>query len=93
MFQDSPEIVTRDGEMTTFLCHPDRGGPFPTVLLLMDAMGMRDELRDMARRIATGGYYVLLPNLYYRSNVIELGPFLSRSMKLAAPKSIDWSPH
>jgi carboxymethylenebutenolidase len=75
MIQDSPEIVTREGKMTTFLCHPHRGGPFPTVLLLMDAMGMRDELRDMARRIATAGYYVLLPNLYYRSNVIELGPF------------------
>ena len=30
----------------------------------------------MARRLATVGYYVLLPNLYYRSNVAELGPFI-----------------
>ena len=27
----------------------------------------------MARRIATAGYYVMLPNLYYRSGVMELG--------------------
>ena len=45
---------------------PDRGGPFPIVLFLMDAPGKREELHDMARRIATVGYYVMLPNLYYR---------------------------
>ena len=32
----------------------------------MDAPGKREELHDMARRIATVGYYVMLPNLYYR---------------------------
>ena len=35
----------------------------------MDAPAIREELRDMARRIATVGYYVMLPNLYYRSGV------------------------
>ncbi len=33
----------------------------------MDAPGIREELRDMARRLGTVGYYVLLPNLYYRA--------------------------
>jgi carboxymethylenebutenolidase len=33
----------------------------------MDAPGIREELRDMARRIGTVGYFVVLPNLYYRS--------------------------
>ncbi len=33
----------------------------------MDAPGIREELYDMARRLATVGYYVLLPNLYYRA--------------------------
>ena len=33
----------------------------------MDAPGIREELRDMARRLATVGYYVVLPNLYYRA--------------------------
>lgn len=28
----------------------------------------------MARRFASMGYYVMLPNLYYRSGVMELGP-------------------
>src|SRR5271168_1665321 len=53
--------------METFICHPERGGPYPAVFLLMDAPGIREELRDMTRRLATVGYYVLLPNLYYRA--------------------------
>ncbi len=67
MIEDTLDIATRDGAMETFICHPERGGPHPPVLLLMDAPGIREELRDMARRLATTGYYVLLPNLYYRA--------------------------
>jgi carboxymethylenebutenolidase len=61
------DITTRDGAMETFIVHPERGGPHPAVLLMMDAPGIREELHDMARRLATVGYYVLLPNLYYRA--------------------------
>ena len=61
------DIATKDGAMETFICHPERGGPYPPVLFLMDAPGIREELYDMARRLATVGYYVLLPNLYYRA--------------------------
>jgi carboxymethylenebutenolidase len=45
----------------------ERNGPSPAVLFLMDAYGIREELKDMARRLGTVGYYVLLPNLYYRA--------------------------
>jgi carboxymethylenebutenolidase len=53
--------------METFVCHPERHGPHPAVLFLMDAPGIRDELYDMVRRLASVGYFVLLPNLYYRA--------------------------
>jgi carboxymethylenebutenolidase len=53
--------------MDTCICHPERGGPSPAVYVLMDAHGIREELRDMARRLATVGYDVLLPNLDYRA--------------------------
>jgi carboxymethylenebutenolidase len=74
MIDQQIEIPTKDGKATTFISHPERGGPFPIILLYMDAPAIRDELRDMARRLATSGYYVMLPNMYYRAGVMELGP-------------------
>jgi carboxymethylenebutenolidase len=67
------DIPTPDGATTTFICHPERGGPHPPILFFMDAPAIREELRDMARRLGTAGYYVMLPNLYYRAGVMELG--------------------
>ena len=68
MIEQTIDITTQDGAMETFICHPERGTwPHPAVMLLMDAPGIREELRDMARRLGTVGYYVLLPNLYYRA--------------------------
>jgi len=67
MIEQTLDIPTRDGATESFICHPERHGPFPPVLLLMDAPGIREELRDMARRLATVGYCVVLPNLYYRA--------------------------
>ena len=74
MIEQQLELATGDGVCTTFVVHPERGGPHPLVLFYMDAPGIREELRDMARRLASVGYFVMLPNLYYRQNVMELGP-------------------
>ena len=67
MHETTIDIMTPDGAMETFCVRPERGGPVPAVLMLMDAPGIREELRDMARRLATTGFHVLLPNLYYRA--------------------------
>ncbi len=55
--------------MATFIVHPERNWPHPGVLHFMDALGVREELRDMARRFATAGYYVMLPSLYHRDGI------------------------
>lgn len=72
MIERTLDIATKDGATTTFVVHPDRGGPHPVILFFMDAPAIREELRDMARRFAAVGYYVMLPNLYYRAGVMEL---------------------
>src|SRR5277367_5348241 len=66
MIERQIEVVTKDGRMNTFVCHPERRGPHPVIIFFMDAPGIREELRDMVRRLATVGYYVILPNMYYR---------------------------
>ena len=68
MIEHHLDIATADGAMNSFVVHPDEGGPFPVVLFYMDAPGKREELHDMARRIAAVGYCVVLPNLYYRNS-------------------------
>ena len=77
MIETFLDIQTTDGAMNTFIVHPDEGGPHPVVLFLMDAPGMREELRDMSRRLASAGYYVITSQLYYREvreyNVFETG--------------------
>lgn len=74
MIDQQVEIPTKAGSVTTFISQPERDGPHPVIIFYMDAPGIREELRDMTRRLATSGYYVMLPNLYYRSKVMELGP-------------------
>ena len=66
MVERQVEIQTPEGSMTAFEYHPEEGGPYPIVLYLMDAPSIRPALRDMASRLATAGYYVLLPFLFYR---------------------------
>ncbi|MBE2264392.1 MAG: dienelactone hydrolase family protein [Burkholderiaceae bacterium] len=66
MIEKQLDIPTADGAMNSFVVYPEEGGPFPVVLFYMDAPGKREELHDMARRLASVGYYVVLPNLYYR---------------------------
>ncbi len=67
MIEEIVDISTADGAMETFICKPERDVPAPAIFMLMDAPGIREELYDMARRLATAGYAVLLPNLYYRA--------------------------
>ena len=66
MIEKHIDIPGPDGAMNSFVVYPEEGGPHPVVLFYMDAPGKREELHDMARRLAAVGYYVVLPNLYYR---------------------------
>lgn len=67
MIDSNLDVATADGSMNCFVTHPEEAGPHPVVLFYMDAPGKREELHDMARRLGTAGYYVVVPNLYYRS--------------------------
>lgn len=65
MKEETVNIHTAAGAMETFTVRPGDGAS-PAVILYMDAPGIREELYDFARRIAAEGYYVLLPDMYYR---------------------------
>ncbi|MFI8823389.1 dienelactone hydrolase family protein [Streptomyces sp. NPDC053431] len=68
-------IPTPDGQADAFAAFPDRGERHPGVLMYPDGFGIRPVLREMARELAGHGYYVLVPNLFYRHGpapVVEL---------------------
>jgi carboxymethylenebutenolidase len=70
MIERELDVTTPEGQMKTFVYHPTHEGPHPVVLYLMDAPSIRPALKDMAMRLSSAGYYVMLPYLFYRG-----GPF------------------
>ncbi|MGC4806775.1 dienelactone hydrolase family protein [Micromonospora sp. DT233] len=61
------QVPVGDGSAEAYLARPDGDGPFPAVLLFMDAFGLRPRLAEMAERIADRGHVVLVPNLFHRA--------------------------
>ena len=64
-------ITTKHGRMPAFTACPDVPGVFPGIILYMDAPGYREELKNMARRIAKNGYFCVLPDMYYRYGTLR----------------------
>jgi carboxymethylenebutenolidase len=61
------QVRTPSGNCDAALVHPQGDGRWPAVVLFVDAFGLRPAMRAMAKRLAAGGYTVLVPNPYYRS--------------------------
>src|SRR5690349_13275859 len=66
MAEEQFNVATADGVMDCYLYSPTDGGAWPLVLFYMDAFAIRAALAGMARRLASRGYTVVIPNLYYR---------------------------
>lgn len=59
-------IQTRDGNCPAFTFAPRHAPTSPAVIFYMDAGGIRPAVVDMAKRLSSLGYFVLLPDLFYR---------------------------
>ncbi|MCW2783837.1 MAG: dienelactone hydrolase [Marmoricola sp.] len=65
------EIAVPNGTAEAWLSRPDAPGEHPGVLLFIDAIGLRPEIGRIADRIASWGYVVLAPNVFYASGTAE----------------------
>jgi carboxymethylenebutenolidase len=68
------QIDTQDGRCEAHVLRPDKNTPAPAVLMYQDGLGMRDALVEIAATIAQQGYFVLLPNLFYRTGGGSVNP-------------------
>jgi carboxymethylenebutenolidase len=66
MTETAFELKTADGSCPCYSYSAPGDRPAPAVILFMDGIGIRPALRGMAERLASNGFFVLLPNLYYR---------------------------
>lgn len=61
------EIKTQDGACRSYVYRPAGSGPWPAVLVYMDGIGIRPAMLEVGEKLASYGYFVLLPDLFYRS--------------------------
>ncbi len=66
MRESKVNVTSAAGGIPCFYAVPDPNQKWPAVVLYMDAPGIRNELHNMARRIATHGYVCIVPDLYHR---------------------------
>ncbi len=64
-------LTTRDGACPSYVFRPSGAGPWPAVLVYMDGIGIRPAVLEIGERLAKHGYFVLLPDLFYRSGPYE----------------------
>ena len=71
MTQTEVKIPTPDGEARAYSFTPEGAGPWPAVIFYMDAPAIRPALFQMCERLASHGYYVLLPDMFWRAGPYE----------------------
>jgi carboxymethylenebutenolidase len=65
------KIPVADGQIPAYRAIPDKGGPFPTVLVVQEIFGVHDHIKDVCRRFAKLGYFAVAPELYARQGDVS----------------------
>jgi carboxymethylenebutenolidase len=60
------KVPVADGSIPAYRARPEKGGPFPTVLVVHEIWGVHEHIQDLCRRLAKLGYYAIAPELYAR---------------------------
>ncbi len=70
----SSEVSVQTGaeKMPAHLAKPASGGPYPALVVVMEAFGLNDQIRRITNKFASEGFVAIAPNLYFRqaNNVV-----------------------
>ena len=78
------DLETPEGPLDAYVFTPTGAGPWPAVIVYMDAFGVRPHLFSMAQRLASHGFVVAVPNLYHRTGAFA--PFDPRAVTTDGPE-------
>ena len=65
------KIPVTDGTVPAYRAAPDKGGPFPTVLVVQEIFGVHEHIKDVCRRLGKLGYLAVAPELYARQGDVS----------------------
>jgi carboxymethylenebutenolidase len=72
----------KEGEIPAYRAMPDKGGPFPVILVVQEIFGVHEHIKDLCRRLAKLGYLAVAPELYARqgdvSKITEIKDIMSK---------------
>lgn len=71
MSREEIALPTPDGEARAYTFRPEGKGPWPGAVVFMDAPAIRPALFDLCERLAAHGYFVLLPDMFWRAGPYE----------------------
>ncbi|HKV53540.1 MAG TPA: dienelactone hydrolase family protein [Candidatus Binataceae bacterium] len=65
-------VQTGNEKMPAFVARPASGGPYPGLVVVMEAFGLNSNIKALSERFAAEGFVVIAPNLYFRqpNNVV-----------------------
>lgn len=78
-------------QVPAYRAMPDKGGPFPTVLVVQEVFGVHEHIKDLCRRLAKVGYYAIAPELYFRQGDVskmEMADVMKTAAKVPDPQVI-----
>jgi carboxymethylenebutenolidase len=65
------KIPVKDGTVPAYRAAPEKGGPFPTVLVVQEIFGVHEHIKDVCRRLAKLGYLAIAPELFSREGDVS----------------------
>jgi carboxymethylenebutenolidase len=78
------KTVQLDKGLSGYYVKPNGNGPFPAVIVIMEAFGLNDYIKSVCDRLTQAGYAALAPDFYHGA----LYPYTDRNGAIAKLKTI-----